>query len=71
MHSPPAPVKMRAMSDVTQILSVIEQGDPKAAEKLLPLVYEELRKSPVVVSVLVAKALATRLSYDVATLTPH
>ena len=32
------------MSDVTQILSAIEQGDPGAAEKLLPLVYEELRK---------------------------
>jgi RNA polymerase sigma factor (TIGR02999 family) len=32
------------MSDVTQILSAIEQGDPKAAEELLPLVYEELRK---------------------------
>ena len=32
------------MSDVTQILSQIEQGDPHAAEKLLPLVYEELRK---------------------------
>jgi hypothetical protein len=32
------------MSDVTQILSQIESGDPKAAEQLLPLVYEELRK---------------------------
>jgi len=32
------------MSDVTQILSAIEQGDPHAAEHLLPLVYEELRK---------------------------
>jgi len=32
------------MSDVTQILSAIEQGDPSAAEQLLPLVYEELRK---------------------------
>src|SRR4051812_10495093 len=33
------------MSDkVTRILSAIEQGDPKAAEQLLPLVYEELRK---------------------------
>lgn len=34
----------RAMSDVTQILSQIEDGDGQAAEKLLPLVYEELRK---------------------------
>ena len=32
------------MSDVTQILSAIDQGDPSAAEQLLPLVYEELRK---------------------------
>jgi len=32
------------MSDVTRILSAIEQGDPKAAEQLLPLVYAELRK---------------------------
>ena len=44
MHPPPAPAKMRGMSDVTQILSAIEQGDPKAAEELLPLVYDELRK---------------------------
>ncbi len=32
------------MSDVTHILSAIEQGDPHAAEQLLPLVYEELRE---------------------------
>ena len=32
------------MGDVTQILSAIEQGDRHAAEQLLPLVYEELRK---------------------------
>jgi RNA polymerase sigma factor (TIGR02999 family) len=32
------------MSDVTRILSAIEAGDPKAAEQLLPLVYDELRK---------------------------
>jgi RNA polymerase sigma factor (TIGR02999 family) len=32
------------MSDVTRILSQIEQGDPHAAEALLPLVYDELRK---------------------------
>src|SRR6187399_1612934 len=31
-------------SDVTRILSAIENGDPSAAEQLLPLVYEELRK---------------------------
>ena len=32
------------MSDVTQILNQIEDGDGQAAEKLLPLVYDELRK---------------------------
>ena len=32
------------MSDVTQILSAIEQGDPQAPEQLLPFVYDELRK---------------------------
>ncbi|HMF15291.1 MAG TPA: ECF-type sigma factor [Gemmataceae bacterium] len=32
------------MSDVTRMLAAIEQGDPHAAEKLLPLVYDELRK---------------------------
>ena len=32
------------MTDVTQILSQIESGDPSAAVQLLPLVYEELRK---------------------------
>ena len=34
----------KLMNDVTQILSQIEQGDPSAAEQLLPLVYEELRR---------------------------
>ena len=32
------------MSDVTRILSAIDQGDPRAAEQLLPLVYGELRR---------------------------
>jgi RNA polymerase sigma factor (TIGR02999 family) len=32
------------MSEVTRILTEIEQGDPHASEQLLPLVYEELRK---------------------------
>jgi RNA polymerase sigma factor (TIGR02999 family) len=32
------------MSEVTRILSAIEQGNPHAAEQLLPLVYDELRK---------------------------
>jgi len=31
-------------ADVTQLLNAIEEGDPRAAEKLLPLVYEELRR---------------------------
>ena len=34
----------RPTGDVTQILSAIEQGDGQAAEQLLPLVYDELRK---------------------------
>ena len=32
------------MDAITQVLSAIERGDPHAAEQLLPLVYEELRK---------------------------
>lgn len=32
------------MSDVTRLLNAIDAGDPKAADQLLPLVYEELRK---------------------------
>jgi RNA polymerase sigma factor (TIGR02999 family) len=35
---------MPFISDVTQILEAVQKGDPKAAEELLPLVYEELRK---------------------------
>lgn len=35
---------LKAMSEVTRILSAVEQGDPHAAERLLPLVYDELRK---------------------------
>jgi RNA polymerase sigma factor (TIGR02999 family) len=35
---------MMPMNEVTRILSAIEEGDPHAAEQLLPLVYEELRK---------------------------
>src|SRR5262245_34520859 len=40
----PWTVILDRMSDVTQILSAIEQGDPSAAEQLLPLVYDELRQ---------------------------
>lgn len=32
------------MSEVTRILSAMEQGDPHATDQLLPLVYEDLRK---------------------------
>jgi RNA polymerase sigma factor (TIGR02999 family) len=32
------------MNDITRILAAIEQGDPRAAEQLLPLVYDELRR---------------------------
>jgi hypothetical protein len=35
---------MTPMNEVTRILSGIEAGDPHAAEQLLPLVYDELRK---------------------------
>src|ERR1700740_1957198 len=35
---------MTVMCDVTRILADIEQGDPRAAEQLLPLVYDELRR---------------------------
>src|SRR5712691_13049857 len=35
---------MRFMSEVTRILHAIEHGDGKAADELLPLVYQELRK---------------------------
>jgi RNA polymerase sigma factor (TIGR02999 family) len=35
---------LKRVSDVTRILESIEHGDPKAADELLPLVYEELRK---------------------------
>jgi RNA polymerase sigma factor (TIGR02999 family) len=38
------PVDLEFMTDVTQILNAIEQGDPHAADQLLPLVYDELRR---------------------------
>jgi RNA polymerase sigma factor (TIGR02999 family) len=44
----PSPTELvapeHAQGDVTRILSQIEQGEPHAAEELLPLVYDELRK---------------------------
>lgn len=39
-----APGNLDAMSQFTQLLGAAEQGDPQAAERLLPLVYEELRR---------------------------
>src|SRR5882762_9707518 len=43
--SPPAVLPFREdMSDVTLLLSAVDQGDPLAAEKLLELVYEDLRR---------------------------
>jgi RNA polymerase sigma factor (TIGR02999 family) len=44
LYSPPVSVTRRNVSDVTLILQRIEQGDPRAAAELLPLVYEELRR---------------------------
>ncbi len=38
------PADLTSMAHVTQILNAIEQGDPHAAERLLPLVYDELRQ---------------------------
>jgi RNA polymerase sigma factor (TIGR02999 family) len=38
------PAKMPPMSEVTRILAAIEQGEPHAAEQLLPLIYDELRQ---------------------------
>ena len=35
---------MRTTSELTRILSAIEAGDPQAADQLLPLVYDELRR---------------------------
>jgi RNA polymerase sigma factor (TIGR02999 family) len=40
----PPSLSVPPMTEVTSILSAIEQGDPHAAERLLPLVYDELRK---------------------------
>ncbi len=37
-------MRLVPVSEVTRILSAIEQGDPRAGEQLLPLVYDELRK---------------------------
>jgi hypothetical protein len=37
-------VVSNTMKAVTKVLSAIERGDPKAAEELLPLVYDEFRK---------------------------
>jgi RNA polymerase sigma factor (TIGR02999 family) len=41
---PPERVSLRVMSDVTHILDAIQAGEPQAASKLLPLVYDELRQ---------------------------
>lgn len=44
LRAPSRSTTIGAMTNVTHILSQIESGDPSAAEQLLPLVYEELRK---------------------------
>ena len=41
---PKLPKNRQSMSDITQVFQAIEHGDAKAADQLLPLVYEELRK---------------------------
>ncbi len=50
---------LRGVSDVRRMLEAVQQGDPKAAEELLPLVYDELRKLAEADSV-ARKALATQ-----------
>jgi RNA polymerase sigma factor (TIGR02999 family) len=44
LRSAPTGDMLSGMSDVTHILSAIEHGDARAAEQLLPLVYDELRR---------------------------
>ena len=45
IHEPYSPQqRVRPMHEVTRILSAIEQGEPQAAEQLLLLVYDELRR---------------------------
>jgi RNA polymerase sigma factor (TIGR02999 family) len=43
-YSAPRRLYSGAMKEITQVLSAIERGDPRAAEQLLPLVYDELRR---------------------------
>jgi hypothetical protein len=42
--SPHASYHRRMMTNVTQLLSAVDQGDPHAASRLLPMVYDERRK---------------------------
>lgn len=51
------PLTLGGMSDVTQILQQIQRGDPAAAERLLPLVYDELKR------LAATKMIAERPSY--------
>ena len=44
MNSPIDLLPYEDVSDATLLLTAVEQGDPKAAEKLLELVYDELRR---------------------------
>ena len=44
MHCDAVNVILSVMTNVTKILEQLQQGDPRAAEELLPLVYDELRK---------------------------
>ena len=43
-HSISRPYDLHGVSDVTRLLDAVDRGEPQAAEELLPLVYEELRK---------------------------
>ena len=44
LKSPPVSLTLKPVSDVTRILDRVQQGDALAAEELLPLVYDELRR---------------------------
>lgn len=51
------------MTDVTQILSQIKSDDPSAAEQLLPLVYEKLRKLAATKFAVMIRAVADGFNY--------
>ena len=59
------------MSDVTRILKSIEDGDPQAAEELLPLVYDELRKLAAAKMAQEKPGQTLQATWSPATIIPH